>query len=277
MTVEHDGPGGYDRDDPLMAVLTGDPLPHDARTDPALLAAYRSAEADVALLREQLGIIAHALTEPEPQPETETEPEPEPEPGPASRAPARPEPVPVPSPRPSRQPSRQPSRRTLRWVRNGLGLAAALAVFLGTGWLAVQAGQGVDDAASGAADKGAESAQKSLGPLGSPAYLACTRLLVEGTVTDVVPGPRGGEERVTVDVIRSYRPAGATGGEATFVTGDAPAFGAPRSLREGDHVLVAVPRRGEAADLWFVGEEDIAPQRRAIAEALPRARSTTCP
>ncbi|QIJ66534.1 hypothetical protein G7Z13_12075 [Streptomyces sp. JB150] len=252
-----------------MAVLTGDPLPDAARTDPALLAAYRSAEADVALLREQLGIIAHALTEPE------TEPGPQSEPGPASRAPARPETVPAPAPAP--RPSRQPSRRTLRRVRNGLGLAAALAVFLGMGWLVVRAGQGVDDAASGAADKGAGSAQKSLGPLGSPAYLACTRLLVEGTVTGVAPGPRGGEERVTVDVIRSYRPAGATGGEATFVTGDAPAFGAPRSLREGDHVLVAVPRRGEAADLWFVGEEDIAPQRRAIAEALPRARSTTCP
>lgn len=259
MTVEHDGRGGYDRDDPLMAVLTGEPLPDTARTDPALLAEYRSAEADVALLREQLGIIAHALTEPEPEP--------------ASRPPARPEPVPVPSPRPSRQ----PPRRALRRVRNSLGLAAALAVFMGMGWLVVQAGQGVDDAASGAADKGAESAQKSQGPLGSPAYLACTRLLVEGKVTGVVPVPGSGEERVTLDVTRSYRPADGDGEQATFVKGDEPAFGAPRHLREGDQVLVAVPRGGDAADLWFVGEEDIAPQRRVIAETLPQARATTCP
>jgi hypothetical protein len=150
---------------------------------------------------------------------------------------------------------------------------------MGMGWLVVQAGAGArDGAASGVkADKGAESAQKSLGPLGSPAYLACTRLLVEGTVTDVVPGPRSGEERVTLDVTRSYRPTDGSGDQATFVKGDVPAFGGPRSLSEGDHVLVAVPRRGEAADLWFVGEQDIAPQRRAIAEALPQARATTCP
>ncbi|MEV5337476.1 hypothetical protein AB0K93_03185 [Streptomyces sp. NPDC052676] len=261
MTVEHDGRDGYDRDDPLMAVLTGEPLPDTARTDPALLAEYRSAEADVALLREQLGVIAHALTEPEPEPE------------PASRPAARP--GPEPGPVPLRSP--QPRRRAPRRVRNGLGLAAALAVFLGMGWLVVQAGQGVDDAASGAADKGAESAQKSQGPLGSPGYLACTRLLVEGKVTGVVPVPGGGEERVTLDVTRSYRPTGGSGDRATFVKGDEPAFGAPRHLREGDHVLVAVPRGGDAADLWFVGEEDIAPQRRVIAETLPQARATTCP
>ncbi|RSN31724.1 hypothetical protein DMH12_38615, partial [Streptomyces sp. WAC 04229] len=58
----HDGDaGGYDA---LMAAITGESLPPDA--DPGDRRAYGSAAADVALLREQLGIIGTALSGPPP-------------------------------------------------------------------------------------------------------------------------------------------------------------------------------------------------------------------
>jgi hypothetical protein len=256
VTVEHDGQDGSGRNDPLLAVVTGEPLSEEARADAALLAEYREAEADVALLREQLEVIGLALSA-------------EPASRPAPRA--------VQRSVPARRSGRRP--RAVRFVVGGLVAAAAASVFAGLGWLAVQAGAGDDAMASGAkaADSAAEDpGNKSTGPLGSPAYLACTGLLVEGTVTEVVPVPRTGEQRVTLDVTRSYRPAGGGERTAAFVKGDEPAFGAPARLREGDHVLVAVPRAGTTADFWFVGEEAIAPQRQAIEGALPKARTIVC-
>ncbi|MER6343054.1 hypothetical protein ACWC10_05125 [Streptomyces sp. NPDC001595] len=261
MTVERDGHGGDDRNDPLMAVITGEPLPDEARADAALLAEHRSAEADVALLREQLGIIGAALTEP----------------APGTTAPRTDSPHSARSP--EHVPARRPRRhRPLRVARTGLAVAAAVAVFVGMGWLVSRSGLGDADAAGGSsADSAVESSQKSAGPLGSAAYLSCTRLLAEGKVTKVVPVPGTGQERVTLDVTRSWIPAGEDAADkATFVKGEDAVFGAPRHLRAGDQVLVAVPRRGAAADFWFVGEEDIAPQRRAIDRALPQARSSAC-
>ncbi|HZF90045.1 hypothetical protein [Streptomyces sp.] len=255
MTVEPDGQDGSGRDDPLLAVVTGEPLSEEARADAVLLAEYRGAEADVALLREQLEVIGLALS---------AEPASRPAPRPAAR--------PVPSRRSGRRP------RAVRLALGGLVAAAAASVFVGLGWLVAQSGTG-DDAMSGAkaADSAGEaSAHESTGPLGSPAYLACVRLLAEGTVTGVAQVPGTGRERVTLDVTRSYRPAGGGGRTTSFVKDDEPAFGAPGRLHAGDHVLVAVPRGGTDADLWFVGEEAIAPQRQAIAEALPRARTTPC-
>lgn len=73
MTAEHDGhegregrdeQGGDDGMDALLAVLADEPLSDEARADAAFMAAHRSAQADVALLREQLGIIGDALAEP---------------------------------------------------------------------------------------------------------------------------------------------------------------------------------------------------------------------
>lgn len=58
-----DGRGGVDA---LLAAITGEPLTDEARADAAFMAEHRSAAADVALLREQLGIIGHALAEPMP-------------------------------------------------------------------------------------------------------------------------------------------------------------------------------------------------------------------
>src|SRR2546430_465015 len=55
MPAEHNGA------DALMAAITGEALSEEARADTAFMAEHRRAEADVALLREQLGIIGDAL------------------------------------------------------------------------------------------------------------------------------------------------------------------------------------------------------------------------
>ncbi|MFF7753710.1 hypothetical protein ACFZCP_31775 [Streptomyces sp. NPDC007971] len=80
MTAQHEGPAGaggreeageYGGMDALLAAITGDALPQEARRDTAFLAAHRSAEADVAVLREQLTWLAEALTgEAQPGPAT---------------------------------------------------------------------------------------------------------------------------------------------------------------------------------------------------------------
>ncbi|MFE3636065.1 hypothetical protein ACFXOG_17845, partial [Streptomyces sp. NPDC059168] len=62
MPTGHEDTGEHGGMDALMAAITGAPLPPDAHDDPALLAAHRSAEADVAVLREQLNRLAEALT-----------------------------------------------------------------------------------------------------------------------------------------------------------------------------------------------------------------------
>lgn len=82
-------PDGHAGHDALMAAITGEPLPPGV--DEEAHGAYRSATADVALLREQLGIIGRSLSGPPAEPA----PGPLPEPGistvvPAPRRPRRP-------------------------------------------------------------------------------------------------------------------------------------------------------------------------------------------
>ncbi len=55
---EHDGV------DALMAAITDEPLPDAARADAGFMAEHATATAEVALLREQLGIIGQALSAP---------------------------------------------------------------------------------------------------------------------------------------------------------------------------------------------------------------------
>ncbi|MCF4138335.1 hypothetical protein L1856_18875 [Streptomyces sp. Tue 6430] len=112
-------PGGADGMDPLMAAILDVPPAEDARTDPLLVARHRAAAADVALLREQLGVLADALTRP---------PAAEPALRPVAAPVRRPAPVPF---RPSR-------RRLLPLALKTAGLAAAGALVAGSGWLLVQ-------------------------------------------------------------------------------------------------------------------------------------------
>ncbi|MFG3657473.1 hypothetical protein [Streptomyces sp. NPDC047706] len=246
MTVERDGQGGLDPRDPLMAVITGEPLPDAARADAALLAEYRSAEADVAVLREQLGVIGEALTE---VPE-------------AAEPPAR-------SPAPSVR-VRPHRRRPFALALVAAGVAAAGTVVVGMGWLLAQAGGGATETSGAGADSArSDSSSEAVGPLGSPEYLACARLVAEGEVTDTRPVPGTAEERVTLEVSRSYEPAdGDT--EVSFV------IPASAGLDEGEQVLVALRRGSASPDVWLVGEQAIAGQRQLLAETLPQARATAC-
>ncbi|MET8113641.1 hypothetical protein [Streptomyces prasinus] len=275
--VEHDGAehGGAEHEgaaldgDALMAAILGEPLPAAARRDPAFLAARDAAAADVAVLREQLGIIGDTLAR-------------EAEPGPA---PVRPLPAVAPPPgRTSsfgRTPPPRRARRSLKVALGALAAAAAASVVLGTGWLVTQAGQG-DTASSGAGAAAEDAAdakrQEADTGFGSAGYLACARLVVEGTVTKVEPVPGAGRDRVTLETTRRHKPEpgrkglGKDRGEVTFL---AEAAGGPR-LRVGDQVLIGLPREGSVPDAVIVGEEDIAPERERITAALPASRALTC-
>ncbi|TXS40371.1 hypothetical protein EAO75_35955 [Streptomyces sp. uw30] len=240
MTAENQGRGA----DALMAAITGEPLSDEARADAAFMAEHDSAAADVALLREQLRIIGHALAEPPP---------------------------PVPEPAPVRRPSR--ARRRIRTVAFGsLAVAAAASVLAGMGWLVTQAGSGADsDAGASSADKAAPSVQASGTDFGSPRYLACSRLVAEGRAASVEQVPGTASVRVTLDMTRYYKPDQGER-ELTFVVDENLVPG----LREGDQVLIGIPRGDREPDFWAVGEQDIAPERAWITASLREGRELTC-
>ncbi|MGW2620619.1 hypothetical protein [Streptomyces sp. NPDC001500] len=250
MTAEHDGRGGPDA---LMAAIAGEPLPDEARADAAFMVEHRSAAADVALLREQLGVLADALTEP------------------AREGAAPPPPVPV---RRARAP-----RRLRPLLLGAVGAAAAGALVFGAGWAAVRTGAGAaDDAGSksaasdaGRGESGGMTAREAGALLADPGYLACTRLVVEGDVTGVRRLPGTTRERVSLRVTHAYRPARSAPEVGVDRERDA---GAP--LDPGAHVLVALARGTDVPDVWVIGEPDIAAQRGTLARTLPEAAAAAC-
>ncbi|MFD9389551.1 hypothetical protein ACFWBB_02055 [Streptomyces sp. NPDC060000] len=259
---EYEGQGGqegHDGMDALMAAVLDVPLAglsEEARADSAYLAAHRSATADVALLREQLGVIADVLSEPV-----------------RDRARAG-EPAAAPTP-PRRS---RPPRRIRPLALRVAGVAAAGALVLGGGWVVLQVGQvaGVEsgrsaDSGAGSDEKAEASAGGGASMLGDPGYLACARLVVEGDVTAVGRVPGTTRERVALHVTRSYRPAGS-GPEVAFEMEE----DMDPLLREGDHVLVALAKGSTTPDVWAVGEPDIAPEREALTRALPETEGVTC-
>ncbi|MEV5385542.1 hypothetical protein [Streptomyces sp. NPDC052721] len=272
----------YDGMDALMAAITGGPLPEGARRDPAFLAAHRAAEADVAVLRDQLVRLAEALTGEEStgegagaSPDAVSPLPPTAPPHPRSRtrpsAPARPG-------RPPRPGRASGPRRALRTALGSLAGAAAFSLVLGFGWLVTQGGGGADDkgGASSAAKGDVDATGREAGAGGRPAdperELACSRLVVEGTVARVARDEDAPGSRVTLTVIRSYRPAHGPA-EAGFLL-DADARPAPRA---GQHVLVRVGRGERYASLWAVGDSRVAAARAWITDALPGSRTLTCP
>ncbi|MER5938858.1 hypothetical protein ABT121_16225 [Streptomyces sp. NPDC001928] len=237
MTAENQGRGA----DALMAAITGEPLSDEARADAAFMAEHDSAAADVALLREQLGIIGHALAEPPP---------------------------PVPEPLPVRQPSRV-RRRFFTVALGGLAVAAAGSVLVGMGWLLTRTG-GTEDAGASSADKADSQASAGVA-FGSPEYLACSRLVAEGRATSVEQLPGTASLRVTLDMTRYYLPDKGEQ-ELTFVVDENLVPG----LRKGDQVLIGIPRGAREPDFWAVGEQEIARERAWITASLPEARELTC-
>lgn len=266
MTVEHDGYEGFDGDgpDPLMAVITGEPLPDETRADAAFMAEHRSAEADVTLLREQLGLLGQALAGPAPGSLRE------PVPGPAAEA------VPKPAPVPFRR------RRPFVLGVRAVGVACAVGMVSLLGWLAVQSGSSMDASDGSAAadqksggealpDASGGSAQKGSAGQSAPGYVACARLIVEGEVIAVDTVPGTAQDRIVLRVTRYLKPDRGRA-EVTFVMD----HDVDPRLRVGDHALVGIPDGAAAPDIWSVGERDIARSRAWITEALPESRELAC-
>ncbi|MFE7171518.1 hypothetical protein [Streptomyces sp. NPDC057616] len=238
MAAEHNGT------DALMAALTGEELSDEARADAAFMTGHRAAEADLALLREQLALIGDAL---------------------AAQAPPRPEPAPVRAPR--------DRHRVRRFAFAAVTVAAVGGMLAGMAWLVAQnGGSGSASSASGDA-KAAPSAAADGSSLASPARLACMRLVAEGDVTDVKPVPAvTGQERVTLHVTRSYKPARSPK-EVVFVLEQGLV---EKALHKGDRILVALPEHSAVADRVVVGAQEITRERAGLVRALPEAAGLRC-
>ncbi|MEU0406709.1 hypothetical protein ABZ307_02635 [Streptomyces griseorubiginosus] len=231
----------YDSD-ALMAAITGDELTDEERADSAFLAEYRAAEADIALLREQLGILGETLAEPPPAPK------------------------PVPARlRPS------PARRRVRTLAFGtLAVAAAAGVVTGLGWLLGHSGELNSDAGASSADS-ASKAEAGV-RFGGPAYLACATTVAEGEITGVKELPAAGQIQVTVRVSHWFKPTrGAK--DLTYVVDE---YDLPEPLTRGTAVLFGVSPGSPVPDHWIVGTQPIARERAWITASLPESRTLPC-
>ncbi|MCX4608838.1 MULTISPECIES: hypothetical protein [Streptomyces] len=242
----------YEGVDALLAAITDEALPEGAGDDPEFLAEHRSAVADVALLREQLAVIGDAL---------------------ADRA-QEAKPVPVRAPRKrTRRPEGAPrnrGRRPLALVLGTLVAATVAAMVVGMGWILAHNGAGASDSSGAkAADSGTAGGGASLS---APGYLACARLVAEGTVAHVEPLPGTTENRITLHVDRYYKPEKGRA-EVVLVLDEEVA---PRP-REGERVLVAVQGDPATPTGWTTGDKAIADERAWIVKALPASRTLTCP
>ncbi|MEU2860489.1 hypothetical protein ACIQWL_06050 [Streptomyces mirabilis] len=242
----------YEGVDALLAAITDEALPEGAGDDPEFLAEHRSAVADVALLREQLAVIGDAL---------------------ADRA-QEAKPVPVRAPRKrTRRPEGAPrnrGRRPLALVLGTLVAATVAAMVVGMGWILEHNGAGASDSSGAkAADSGTAGGGASLS---APGYLACARLVAEGTVAHVEPLPDTTENRITLRVDRYYKPEKGRA-EVVLVLDEEVA---PRP-REGERVLVAVQGDPATPTGWTTGDKAIADERAWIVKALPASRTLTCP
>jgi hypothetical protein len=156
----------------------------------------------------------------------------------------------------------------------GLVAAAGATVVIGMGWLVVQSdGAGGDqDSGSAAADSAGRPQAGAEAKVSHAGYLACARLVVEGTVAEVETVPGTGQDRVTLDVDRYYKPAKGRDRVSFPLDSDAE----PR-LRAGDHVLVGIPQGQAEPDLWATGEKEITRDRAWITAGLPESRTLPCP
>ncbi|MFF8933937.1 hypothetical protein ACF08O_04175 [Streptomyces paradoxus] len=171
---------------------------------------------------------------------------------------------------------RRTRSKTVTVALKGLVAAVGASVVIGMGWLVVQSGgmsTGGDQGASSAADSSAGRPQTEAdAKLTDAGYLACARLVVEGTVAEVESVPGTGQDRITLDVTRYYKPdKGRPRITFPLETGAIP------SLRAGEHMLVGISGDQARPDTWATGEKDIARERARITEALPHARTLPCP
>ncbi|MFI2613531.1 hypothetical protein [Streptomyces sp. NPDC018584] len=241
---------GDDGFDALMAAITEDPVPEEALRDPAFAAEHAAAVADVALLRERLGAIGETL---------------------AAAPGAPPERVvPLRAPRTARQ------RFTLA-LGAVAAAVAAVTVIGGLGRLAVDAGMGAgggDADASGAKaaapDERGDGSGHAEADLTAEGFVACSRLIVEGTVTAVDAVPGAARDRITLKVTRYIKPASGEGTLTFPMRHDVD----PR-LRKGDRALITIPKGAVQPDNWATGK-DGDELRRMILKALPGSAGIRC-
>ncbi|WP_193433298.1 hypothetical protein, partial [Streptomyces luteocolor] len=220
--------------DALMLALTDDPVPDEARADPDFAAEHAAAVADVALLKERLGAVGDALA-------------------------ARPAPPPR-EPLPLCPPRRRRDAVAAVFVTAAAVVAAALVS--GLAWLVVAGGPTAGDDSAGSA-KGAAPDHRGGGgdadaDQSPEGFVACSRLIAEGTVTEVTPIPGAERDRVTIRVTDHLKP---TTGPATLtfpMLHDVD----PR-LKKGDRTLITIPRGAAEPDNWATGK-DRAPLRIVI-------------
>ncbi|MFK3729412.1 hypothetical protein ACI2LJ_03985 [Streptomyces sp. NPDC088090] len=272
---------GENTRDPLARALFPEDGPPDAGDDPEVA----RARADLDLLREQLGVLAAALTA-EPPPAQPVRPEPA-EPVPAE--PVRPEPTqpvsagpvpagPVPA-GPGREPVAVRPRRRGRVAAWALAACVALGA-LGTGgaWLAARPGA----TGGGLLGSGSEAKRTPGG------IVACATDVAEGTVVRAEPLAPD-EVRVVLRVERRYRPTGADAGELVFrgLAAEPSSY-----YRPGTRMLVVVSRFPDEGVLTYrqdmepPGElgEDVGPVRdeleygrKWVAKALAEPGDGECP
>ncbi|WP_329299682.1 hypothetical protein OG410_15515 [Streptomyces sp. NBC_00659] len=259
----------YEGVDALLAAITDAELPEGARDDVVFMAEHRSAAADVDVLREQLVIIGDALADSGrsagPVPASQ-------KPGKSGRSGKyrRAEgPRASGGGRPGGAPKKRfrPSRAA---VVGTLAAAAVATLVVGMGWLAATGGSDVTSSNSAASDDKVQDSGDS-GSLSAPGYIACSRLIVEGTVTKVAAVPGTAQDRITLDVFHYYKPARGEK-EVTFLMDQAVD---PR-LHRGDEVLIGIQRHTSTPDIWTTGEQQIARDRSWIVKALPESRGMRC-
>ncbi|MER5177189.1 hypothetical protein ABT009_02220 [Streptomyces sp. NPDC002896] len=259
MAGHDDGPEYGSGGDALLAAIMDEPLSGDAREDAAFMAEYRAAVADLTTLRAQLRGLGDALAAPAHHT------------GPARTSPERT------AARPSASASSAPAgpRRTRRPFAIALGaLAAACAAAMlgGVVWLGMNPPSGASDASSGAA-KEADSKAGGQSRYSPEAHIACSRVLVEGTVVSLTP-LADGEVNVVLKVKRYYRPERSVKEHPTITV---TLHGSAREdLKPGVYTLVRVPvLPGDRQD-WEVGW-GVGDARKDIEKALPGAAGMECP
>jgi hypothetical protein len=153
--------------------------------------------------------------------------------------------------------------------------AVGAVVAFGMGWLVVHSdGTGAldDRGASSAADSSTGRPQGGEGSkISHAAYLACARLVAEGTVAEVETVRGTAQIRVTLDVTRYYEPAEGRS-RITFPL----ARGTVPTPRAGDRALIGIPQGQDEPDLWTTGEKELARGRAWITAALPASRTYPC-
>ncbi|TLS42441.1 hypothetical protein FE633_31185 [Streptomyces montanus] len=259
---------GDQQADALLAALLDEPLPPEAVENEAFMAEHRSAVADVATLREQLRIMGDALAAESERPERSPAAEPL---RPASTK--LPRPAKPAKPAKSVKPSRP--RRYAGVALGALALGMGTAMLGGLVWFGMNGSAGSD---SGAASDKSAAQQGTNEDSGNAEYspemhIACSKVLVEGTVRSITPRDDG-DVRVVLEVKRYYRPERSVAKHPTIAV---TLLGSARKdLKVGDYTLVRVPVYPEDRQDWEVGW-GVGDARKDIVDALPGARGLECP